>query len=403
MKARWICCQLGAREHYAVPRALTRQGALACMVTDRWIAPTSGWRERLSAGRFHPELAGAPVHSFNAASLCFEMGERIQARSGWPRIMVRNRWFGRRVARWITNLSVEEASPPPIIFAYSYAALEIFEAAHARGWRTVLGQIDPGPMEERIVAGLHANRPKMNWGPAPAEYWQLWEWEVALADAVVVNSPWSRGGVLEAIPAAANKLHEIPLAHDVSPEARAWQRVYPTTFTASRPLRVLFLGQVILRKGIELLIQAARRLEHLPIEFWIVGPTSLGQDWKDAAPASVRWHGSIARGEAADYYRRADVFVLPTYSDGFALTQLEALAWKLPVIASRFCGEAVVHEKNGWQLDPLTSENLAAILARCAKNPQLLASWASGGDQLDWPFTLETVGRKLETLADTLI
>ena len=39
MTPSWICCQVGAREHYAVPRALHRAGALHALVTDAWADP----------------------------------------------------------------------------------------------------------------------------------------------------------------------------------------------------------------------------------------------------------------------------------------------------------------------------------------------------------------------------
>ena len=42
----WICCQLGAREHYAIPRALSRVGILEALVTDAWVPPTSILRNR---------------------------------------------------------------------------------------------------------------------------------------------------------------------------------------------------------------------------------------------------------------------------------------------------------------------------------------------------------------------
>ena len=34
---KWLCCQLGAREHYAIPRALFRSGMLGYLVTDAWV------------------------------------------------------------------------------------------------------------------------------------------------------------------------------------------------------------------------------------------------------------------------------------------------------------------------------------------------------------------------------
>ena len=37
----WICCQLGAREHYAVPRALHQRSSLDYLITDTWVRPDS--------------------------------------------------------------------------------------------------------------------------------------------------------------------------------------------------------------------------------------------------------------------------------------------------------------------------------------------------------------------------
>src|SRR5438552_7826870 len=58
----WICCQIGAREHYAVARALDRHDSLACLMTDVWVAPNNplGITRNLR-GRFHEELTKANV------------------------------------------------------------------------------------------------------------------------------------------------------------------------------------------------------------------------------------------------------------------------------------------------------------------------------------------------------
>ena len=61
---KWICCQLGAREHYAIPRALFSRGLLGCLVTDAWVRPSSVLA-KVSAGgladRFHRDLSDARV------------------------------------------------------------------------------------------------------------------------------------------------------------------------------------------------------------------------------------------------------------------------------------------------------------------------------------------------------
>ena len=104
-----------------------------------------------------------------------------------------------------------------ILLSYSYTALEPFRYAKAHGWKTVLVQIDPGPEEERIVAEEAARVPQLagDWQPAPPEYWAFWREECKLADRIVVNSEWSREGLIRGgVP--AEKISVIPLAYEAS-------------------------------------------------------------------------------------------------------------------------------------------------------------------------------------------
>ena len=77
-------------------------------------------------------------------------------------------------------------------------------------------------------------------------------------------------------------------------------------------------------------------------------------------------------GEVGTYYRNADVFILPTHSDGFALTQLEAQVYGLPVFASHRCGDVVLDGVNGRLIDPITPEAIAALVRWAIAHPHLL-------------------------------
>ena len=258
----WICCQIGGREHYAVPRALYRHGALEQMITDAWVRPGNPLG-LLSAGlkaRFHAELGKADVYGPAIRSMAFELRARRAAQAGWPLVMARNCWFQRVALSRLSQIAAGERAP--ILMSYSYAAAELFAFARRKGWRTVLGQIDPGPVEEEIVAGLHAAAPRTggDWTRAPAAYWSEWRRECALADRIVVNSSWSRDALLqEGVP--ADKIRIVPLAYERPPESLAFRRRYPSSFSRTRPLRVLFLGQVNLRKGVEPLLDAIQAAE----------------------------------------------------------------------------------------------------------------------------------------------
>jgi glycosyltransferase involved in cell wall biosynthesis len=418
----WICCQLGAREHYAIPRALLRMEMLECLLTDAWIPPSSllvktCGRESKLRERFHNELHDEPVRAFNSSLIVFEMLASVRGLSGWTRIIARNRWFQRTVVNALTSLAAgasakaaaigPQTSDSPILLSYSYAALEPFRYAKANGWKTLLVQIDPGPEEERIVAAEAARVAQLagDWQPAPPEYWNNWREECKLADRIVVNSEWSREGLVRGgVP--AEKISIIPLAYETSAvggqksEGRQ-ARLYPARFTAERPMRVLFLGLINLRKGVARLLEAARILHNEPVEFWMVGPVEIADASTNTDAGRVKWFGPATRKQAAEFYRKADAFILPTLSDGFAITQLEAQAHGLPVIASNNCGKVVENGVNGIILEEPSAACIAHAVRDCIANPDRLERLASASRVHD-EFTIQALARELQHLDGTL-
>jgi glycosyltransferase involved in cell wall biosynthesis len=247
------------------------------------------------------------------------------------------------------------------------------------GWPTVLGQIDPGPEEERIVASLRRSEPwgAGHWEPAPAAYWERWRAECTLAGSIMVNSEFSRRALItEGV--AAEKICVVPLVLASPAGAEEFVRQYPASFSARRPLRVLFLGQAGLRKGIHLVMRAAELLKGDPVEIHVVGPVQVERSEAMQQHPVLRWHGAVPRSAVAAQYQNADVFLFPTFSDGFGLTQLEAQAWKLPVLASRFCGDVVRDGENGLLIDPLTAEMIAQLLLGLLREPARLRRLSAG-------------------------
>src|SRR6266513_1413551 len=311
---KWLCCQLGAREHYAIPRALFRSSLLDRLVTDAWV-PSSSFLAKIFgsrlADRFHSELRDAPVIAFNSSLILFETLTRARDLTDWQKIIARNRWFQRKVVSYLRCSQLSTLNSQPVLLSYSYTALEPFRHAKSRGWKTVLVQIDPGLEEEKIVAEEVARVPELagDWQPAPAEYLVSWRKECDLADRIVVNSKWSQEGLIRS-GVATEKLSVIPLAYEPpsvagqksaafaeAPAARELgvARLYPDRFTNERPLRVLFLGQVNLRKGIARLLDAAQILRDEPVEFWIVGPVQITNATTIGRDARRKWLGPATR------------------------------------------------------------------------------------------------------------
>lgn len=365
----WLVIQLGSREHYAIPSALTAAGALDVLVTDAWV-PT--FLESI-VRMFSPSLAGRRanaipdflVHSRTMGRLLNDSRIKLGGMTGWKAILQRNNWF--------QDFAVKEVcdSYSSILFSYSYTARLPFMAAKQKELLCILGQIDPGPREfdivdERTASYRHLAPSGLN---PPAEYWRQWREEISLSDWIVVNSSWAAQLLLDAgVP--SSKLIEIPLVYGppCGPSSTP-----PKAHKHPDRLQALFLGSVILRKGAGHLFDAMQILQDQPVDFTFAGPIGLAVPEEISSMPNVRFLGSVDRQAAVALYGLADVFLFPTLSDGFGLTQLEALGHGLPVIASTNCASVVQDRVNGLVLKEVTPETIAEAIMELVDDPYLLA------------------------------
>jgi len=374
-RAKWTCCQLGAREHYAVPRALHRRGELRTCVVDAWATPGSPWTVLPGAGgarlreRYSPDLADADVRDFTASLVAHEASWRLRGIGGWPRVMARNEWFQQQASREITGGDT-------VVFAHSYAALKIFQAAKQRGLKTVLGQIDPG--EAHLTIQREAAQRWPEFGPLlhepPPSYFSSWREECRLADRIVVNSEWSRDS-LERAGIDTSKVRIVPLPFESGADT-SFMRSYPAAFTTDRPLRVLFVGSVAAFKGVPSLLGALDHVGDAPVAITVVGPMAATIPDRFATDRRVQFIGSVSRSDVMNHYRGADVLVFPSLSDGFGMAQVEARGWRLPIIASRSSGRIVEDGVDGRLLPEVSDRAIAAALLE-ASQPGVLERWSS--------------------------
>jgi glycosyltransferase involved in cell wall biosynthesis len=112
--------------------------------------------------------------------------------------------------------------------------------------------------------------------------------------------------------------------------------------------RCLYVGQISHRKGVALLLEAARRLRGRPIEFVLVGPMVSPEVLRDP-PDNLHYWGATVHGGVPQIMREADLFALPSLEDAYPLVTLEAMACGLPVIVSDHAGtsELITHGEDG--------------------------------------------------------
>ncbi len=357
---KFIVIQKGAREYYAIPRCLKKTENLSCLITDLWFPYKIPHFNILFIKkillRFHPDLKEAKIYSPSLIWYLKNFIRNFYSQSSWENIITTNNNFENYTVNLINKIS-KEINENTIVFSYSYTAFKAFKKCKEIGARTILGQIDPGPEEEKLVMQEHKNFPylKSNWEKAPKGYWQKWEKEIELADRILVNSKWSKD-CLSKYGILPNKIVEVPLIFK------------PVTFFKNKKggiklnkkkFNILFLGKICLRKGIARLLIAMSFLKNKDILLTLVGPTEIDPEaWY--SDSNIRWVGPVPSSEIPSFFLSSDAFILPTISDGFALTQIESLAYNCPIIVSKNCGNIVENKVNGLllnDLEPLTIAN----------------------------------------------
>jgi glycosyltransferase involved in cell wall biosynthesis len=131
---------------------------------------------------------------------------------------------------------------------------------------------------------------------------------------------------------------------------------------AKRKLRLLFLGRLHPKKGLDLLLAAWARLSrfHKQWELVVAGPDEHGYlgtlralSGGSGIDSRVLFTGAVTGLTKVSLLHSADLFVLPSYSEGFSMSLLEAMACSVPVVATTACNFPEISEHQaGWECEP---------------------------------------------------
>lgn len=154
------------------------------------------------------------------------------------------------------------------------------------------------------------------------------------------------------------------------------------------PLRLLFVGNLIPRKGLRLLLSALARVS-VDWRLTVVGSPSvdpihvqLVRDFADRAGLSgmITWRGSLTDEQLAAEMATAHCLVVPSEYEGFGIVYLEGMGFGLPAIATTAGGaaEIVTDGENGFLIAPDAEAALAERIERLAADRALLARLSEG-------------------------
>lgn len=186
----------------------------------------------------------------------------------------------------------------------------------------------------------------------------------ARARRVVAWAEWTKSGLVDRYEVPPEKVEVIPpgVRLDLWTDVADGRAEAP----AGAPMRILFVGGDLQRKGGLVLLEAVRRLRHDGVAAEVDLVT---RDDIVAEPGVTVHHGLQPNSpELIELYHRADVFCLPTLGDCLPMVLSEAGAARLPLVSTDVgaIGEIVHDGQTGLLVPPNDSMALAAALGRLA-------------------------------------
>lgn len=151
---------------------------------------------------------------------------------------------------------------------------------------------------------------------------------------------------------------------------------------ATNPFRILFLGNVIYRKGLHTLLKAISD-QQSAFRLDVVGSLTTDTDYAafmqkqvvdNGLSSIVHFHGALDNDPLEEMFKQAHVLVVPSSYEGFGIVYLEGMAFGLPAIGTTAgaASEIIADGETGYLIAPNDSQTLAARIMSLANDRNLL-------------------------------
>ncbi len=185
-------------------------------------------------------------------------------------------------------------------------------------------------------------------------------------------------------------------------------------FDFREQVRLLSLGRLVEKKGVQYVIDALPRLKDRfsGVELTIVGDGDQRKNLEEQVSRlglthQVHFKGSVTNDEARKYFEQADIFIAPSVTsssgdeEGLVVTIKEAMAIGVPVVSTVHAGipEMITDGFNGFLAPERESVSLAEKLSYLILNPELCRQFASRARQtVENKFDQKIINKKLEDI-----
>ncbi len=232
---------------------------------------------------------------------------------------------------------------------------------------------------------------------------------VRFTDAFITNNYRGKAYLTDILRAKESRVFAKPYEVPDSQALSGQQEDAEVSALGLRRPVFLFVGQLIPRKGIHLLLEACTILQEQGYRDYTVLIVGDGPQRDELENFSqkygledcVKWVRWVDYSRLSHYFRSADVFILPTLEDTWGMVVLEAMVFGKPVLCSKWAGssEMVVEGENGHVFDPNEPESLAKIMRYFIDDPDKSVSMGHKSQQLISQYTPESAAQFLAEVA----
>jgi len=252
--------------------------------------------------------------------------------------------------------------------AVELAEGEPFDVIHAHDWMTYpAGLAVKAATGRPLVVHVHSTEFDRSGENIDQEIYDIERMGMHAADRVICVSHLTRSIVTSRYGVAAAKTEVVYNAVDL-PNGDQWE-MQPISHNEKI---VLFLGRVTMQKGPEYFLRAAKKViqKYRNVRFVMAGSGDMMARCIEEAAALklgryVTFTGFLHGQDVARVFQMADLYVMPSVSEPFGISPLEALSHNVPVIISKQSGvsEVLTHalKVDFWDIDEMANKILAVL------------------------------------------
>ncbi len=263
------------------------------------------------------------------------------------------------------------------VFEYAKRCVDMvkdktFDVIHAHDWVTFPAALALSEsLQKPLVVHVHATEIDRSGEHVNLSVYEIERQGMERASAVIAVSNYTAEIITRRYGIPADKVHVVHNGINYKPSERK-------VVDRQRGARVLFLGRITSQKGPEYFVKAAEQVlrKYENVKFVMAGWGDLAPDMVEMVAlrrlgSKILFTGFLRGGQVDTAYRMSDVYVMPSVSEPFGLTALEAVQQGLPVILSKTTGVGEILCDGALKVDFWDANKMAEQIVDVLNNPVL--------------------------------